>query len=214
MAIFDTVTPVRGRAGKREAITGAARAVFGREGYARTSVDAIASQAGVSTRTVYNHFPEGKQQLFSAVVEASARQVADGFLADVERRLTGGGLRSDLLALGHACAALRTTHPEHFAMVQQIGTEAPHFPLATIEAWRRAGPLRVLDELAARLAGLAGAGRLRIEDPGLAALHFSALATAGATTYYGTPALPDGGAERVVAAGVDAFLHGYGSTDP
>lgn len=197
---------------KRRAITGAARTVFGLDGYTRTSIDTIAAEAGVSTRTIYNHF-EGKEQLFSAVLHASATQVADGFIADVERRLTGVDLKGDLVALGHAAAAVRTNSPEHFAMVEQIGAEAPHFPPATIDAWRQAGPLRVLHEIAHRLRQLADEGLLRVDDPLQAAVHFSALVTAGLTTYYGTPALDDEHAGvDAVAAGVDAFLNGYAAT--
>lgn len=202
--------PVRagGRADKRRAIVGAARTVFGRDGYARTSIGTIATEANVSTRTIYNHF-EGKEQLFSAVLHASATQVADGFIADVGCRLTGADLKGDLVALGHAAAAIRTDFPEHFAMVGQIGAEAPHFPPETTEAWRQAGPLRVQHEIARRLRQLADGGLLRIDDASRAAVHFAALVTAGLTTYYGTPALDDEHASDAVVAGVDAFLYGY-----
>ena len=203
-------TPVRagGRADKHRAITQAARTIFGRDGYTRTSIDTIATEANVSTRTVYNHF-EGKEQLFSAVLYASATQVADGFVADVERRLTGADLKGDLVALGHALAAVRTDFPEHFAMVGQIEAEASHFPLETIEAWRQAGPLRVLNEVARRLEELADRGLLRVDDPFVAAVHFAALATAGLTTYYESPALGDEHTNTSVVTGVDAFLNSY-----
>lgn len=206
-----TLPRVGGRADKREAITGAARTVFGREGYTRTSIDTIATEANVSTRTIYNHF-EGKEQLFSAVLHASATQVADGFIADVERRLTGADLKDDLVALGYAAAAVRTDFPEHFAMVGQIGVETLHFPPETINAWRQAGPLRVLHEISRRLRQLADGGLLRIDDPSRAAVHFSALVTAGFTTYYGTPALGDERTSDAVIGGVDAFLNGYAAT--
>lgn len=204
------LTSVRagGRADKRRAVTGAARAVFGREGYARASIDAIAAEAGVSTRTVYNHF-EGKEQLFSTVLHASAAQVADGFVADVEYRLTGADLEGDLVALGQALAAVRTDFPEHFAMVARIEDEVSHFPAETVDAWRRAGPLRVLNEIARRLQQLAGEGLLRVADPFVAAVHFAALTTAGLTTYYGAPAPGGEGTAASVASGVEAFLHGY-----
>lgn len=202
--------PVRagGRADKHRAIVDAARAVFGRDGYARTSIDAIASEAGVSTRTIYNHF-EGKQQLFSAVLFASATQVANEFVADVERRLTGADPEGDLIALGRALAALRGDSPEHFGMVGRIESEAPHFPPETVAAWQQAGPLRVLGEISRRLEQLADGGLLRVDDASRAAVHFAALATADLTTYYGAPAPGDPGGGDAVAAGVEAFLHGY-----
>jgi TetR/AcrR family transcriptional regulator of autoinduction and epiphytic fitness len=41
---------------------------FRRLGYDATSMDAIAASAGVSKRTVYNHFP-GKEDLFAAILQ-------------------------------------------------------------------------------------------------------------------------------------------------
>ena len=41
--------------------------LFLRDGYARTSVDAIAAEAGVSKRTIYNHYGD-KESLFLSVV--------------------------------------------------------------------------------------------------------------------------------------------------
>ena len=198
------------RADKRAAIMRAARAVFGRDGYARASVDAIAAEAGVSTRTIYNHF-EGKERLVSAVLHASATQVADGFAENVERHLTGTDLRADLVALGHAFAAQGTDFPEHFALVGQIRAEAPHFPAAIIDAWQEAGPLRVKGEVARRLGQLAERGLLRVDDQARAAVHFIALVTAGlADRPYGAPPLGAAETDAIVRAGVDAFLHGYG----
>jgi AcrR family transcriptional regulator len=48
---------------KRRAIIDGATAVFGRDGYTRAGIDSIAKEAGVSTRTIYNHFAN-KEELF------------------------------------------------------------------------------------------------------------------------------------------------------
>jgi TetR/AcrR family transcriptional regulator of autoinduction and epiphytic fitness len=53
---------------KRAAILDAATRAFRDEGYETTSMDRIAEAAGVSKRTVYNHF-QSKEALFQAVVE-------------------------------------------------------------------------------------------------------------------------------------------------
>lgn len=53
---------------KREAILEAATVAFRDEGYETTSMDRIAELAGVSKRTVYNHFGN-KEGLFRAVVD-------------------------------------------------------------------------------------------------------------------------------------------------
>jgi AcrR family transcriptional regulator len=66
----------------RRAVLAAARASFGRKGYAQTSVDEIAAAAGVTKGAVYHHFA-GKEALFRAVhaeveADALARATAAG----------------------------------------------------------------------------------------------------------------------------------------
>jgi AcrR family transcriptional regulator len=207
--------PARGRADKYRAIIRAARTVFGREGYPRTTIDAIAAEAGVSSRTIYNHF-EGKEQLFSAVLHASAAQVADGFSAKIAKignsPLAETDPAHDLNVLGYAFAALRLDFPEHFAMVEQIIAEAQHFPPEMIDAWQDAGPRRVQQEIARRLQQLARDGLLNVSSPPRAAIHFMALTTAGMTTgRYGSAPLTGEQLTENVQAGVDAFLNGYGT---
>ncbi|KAF1017406.1 MAG: HTH-type transcriptional regulator RutR [Stenotrophomonas maltophilia] len=53
---------------KREDIVRAAVEEFRAAGYEATSMDRIAAVAGVSKRTVYNHFPS-KEELFAAILE-------------------------------------------------------------------------------------------------------------------------------------------------
>jgi AcrR family transcriptional regulator len=48
------------------ALVDAARELFARDGYAETSLDAVAARARVTKGAVYHHF-QGKQQLFEAV---------------------------------------------------------------------------------------------------------------------------------------------------
>ena len=61
---------------KRVAIVDAARHAFLETGYAQTSMDSIATAAGVSVKTVYRHF-DNKDDLFSAVMQAACS--ANGF---------------------------------------------------------------------------------------------------------------------------------------
>jgi AcrR family transcriptional regulator len=198
-----------GRPDKLAAIMRGARTVFGREGYARTSIEVIAAEAGVSTRTIYKHFAS-KESLFSAVLQDSATRVAQGFLAKVDRSLTGTDLRGDLVALGEAFAARRTDFPDHFAMTDRFRAEAPHLSPAIIDAWKTAGPLRVEEEVVRRVRQFADRGLLRVEDPRLAATHFMALMSAGAPNGpLDLPLLPGREAGGAIAAAVDAFLDGY-----
>ncbi|MBF6169622.1 TetR family transcriptional regulator [Streptomyces gardneri] len=57
-----------GRSGAREAILAAARARFAEAGFDKTSVRAVAADAGVDPALVHHYFGT-KQQLFAAVVE-------------------------------------------------------------------------------------------------------------------------------------------------
>jgi len=64
----------------RRAVLAAARSLFGKKGYAQTSVDEIADAARVTKGAVYHHFA-GKEALFRAVlaeVEAEAEARAAG----------------------------------------------------------------------------------------------------------------------------------------
>ncbi|MEG3439684.1 TetR/AcrR family transcriptional regulator [Pannus brasiliensis CCIBt3594] len=53
---------------KREAILQGAMRVFSRSGYAGTSMDRVAAEAGVSKQTIYSHFQD-KEGLFTAMME-------------------------------------------------------------------------------------------------------------------------------------------------
>lgn len=203
--------PRRLRADKRAAIMRAGRRVFGRDGYARSSIDAIAVEAAVSTRTIYNHFAN-KEELFAEVLRTSATEVADAFVATVAGTVGDRpDLVSDLVAVGRALVAQRAEHGEHFAMMRHINIEAGHFPCEVLATWRRAGPLRVQGEVARQLGRLAGLGLLRVDDPDRAARHFIALVTAEVTSRADTARdpMPKDQVNAAITAGVEAFLNGY-----
>jgi AcrR family transcriptional regulator len=62
-------------AATRSAILRAASDLFGRQGYAATSVDQIAAAAGVAKGAVYHHFAS-KERLFEPVLEATTAALA------------------------------------------------------------------------------------------------------------------------------------------
>ncbi len=57
-----------GRSDKREQILQGAMQIFLQQGYARTSMDQVAAQAGVAKQTIYSHFQD-KEGLFTALIE-------------------------------------------------------------------------------------------------------------------------------------------------
>jgi AcrR family transcriptional regulator len=196
------------RAGKRQEVLAGALTVFARDGYARASVDVIAAAAGVSTRTLYNHFGD-KAGLFRAVIQESATKVAAAQLAIIEARLTEiTDLEADLVEFGIAWRTPMPDYAEHSALVRQVNAEAGHIPQEAIDAWQEAGPIAVRRALADRLAAFAADGLLRIDDPMRAALHFSLLISGANPSYRGGSMTPDE-IKDAITTGVHAFLHGY-----
>ena len=114
---------------KREAMLRGGLAVFAREGYSRAAIDAIAREAGVSTRTIYNHYAD-KAELFAAVIVASATRVAEAQIAVLAKHLDGPD--PDLAELARAWATPAPEFADHFALVRQVRAEVLHVPA---DAW-------------------------------------------------------------------------------
>jgi AcrR family transcriptional regulator len=74
---------------KRRLIVDSARQAFLTGGYAQTSMDSIAKNAGVSIKTVYRHF-DNKDDLFSAVMQAVCH---DNGVPSAERNVASLALR-------------------------------------------------------------------------------------------------------------------------
>ncbi|MEU0332090.1 TetR/AcrR family transcriptional regulator [Streptomyces sp. NPDC006193] len=206
---------------KQMAIASAACTVFGREGYARASVDALAAAAGVSTRTLYNHFPGGKAQLFQTVVTWTSSEVRDAQLArlhavlDPERPPRPDELERDLVALARAFVGLMADYASHYALVRHIHAEADHVPAEVLRAWHEAGPEPVGRAVTEAMARLEDAGLLDLHgDAALAAGHFTALIshTIVQFTHYGVRPLPAAETDRLIRGGVGAFLRAYART--
>ncbi|GAA1547768.1 TetR/AcrR family transcriptional regulator [Actinomadura kijaniata] len=196
-----------GRGDKRRAILDGALAVFAREGYTRAAVDAIAAEAGVSTRTIYNHFAD-KAALFQAVVEESSTRVAEAQTAVIDRHLRKVvDLEDDLVEFGLDWTAPMTGHEAHTALVRRINAEAGHVPPDVIEAWQEKGPRRVIRALADHLRRLADRGLLEFDDPERAALQLMLLVGVTNWSYRAAPRT-DAEVEATVRAGVRTFLHG------
>ncbi|TQS40834.1 TetR/AcrR family transcriptional regulator [Cryptosporangium phraense] len=198
---------------KRDATVRAARRIFGRDGYARASIDAIAIEAGVSTRTLYKHF-SSKESLFAFVLETSATEVADGTVERIRSAPvaeSAGDVAAELETIAHALVRQAIDYRDHFAMVRQINAESTHFPAAMLRTWQKAGPLRVESAVAERLAGLAERGLIVVPDLERATLHFVTLTTAEANPrgLHQAGHLTAAETDVAVAAGVRTFLFGY-----
>jgi AcrR family transcriptional regulator len=198
----------RGNGDKRRVLLDGALAVFSADGYSRASIDNIARTAGVSSRTIYNHFTD-KATLFEAVIVDSAERVAEAQIITVQRYLGKiVDIETDLLEFGRIWSTPTPEYMPHFALVGQITADADHIPRAALEAWQHAGPLRVRAEIATCLRRIADAGQLAIDDAEIAAAHLTWLII-GARTFHGPILEPAEEIHRLADAGVRAFLRGY-----
>lgn len=68
-------TQTERREATRKSIVGAARKLFGKNGFAATSVDDLAAAASVAKGAVYHHFPT-KEAVFEAVFEEASGELA------------------------------------------------------------------------------------------------------------------------------------------
>ena len=207
-----TQTPAQAAAprypAKRAAIAGAALRLFVRDGYERTSVDAIAAEAGVSKRTVYSHYAD-KEQLFLAVVEDTYEALMDQVTVMAQQQYAQtGDLRQRLLGFIGAVAHTMISSPERNALVRLIITESPHFPALT-DRWRGRRMLTPL--LADGLAASVADGSLDAPDLAQATDHLSALTFGQINNrgLFGLVRLSDEALDTIVTSGVDVFLRAY-----
>jgi AcrR family transcriptional regulator len=211
MSDGETPTAPRGRLDKRQAIIDAALRVFAREGYGQASVDAIAAEAGVAKPTIYNHLG-GKENLFRHVLaEIAARANAKTLAAlrtfptdpqDLREHLDTVALRLAECFVDEQSSALR----------RLLHAEIGRFP-DLFDTVLDSGPNQATEALAGRLARLANAGYLTVEDPIRAARQFVALLTdeLPALSALGTRPVDPDELERAVRAGVDTFLRAFAS---
>ena len=202
----------RRSARKRRAIVEAATTVFLANGYLGTSMDEIASLAGVSKQTVYKHFAD-KERLFSEIVTATVDEIADPNHDEVLKLKDTGDVERDLGEF--ARRQLRAVmEPRLLQLRRLVIGEAGRFPQLGRLFYER-GPARTIDALAMMFDRLASRGALALDDPRLAAAHFNWLVMSiplnqamllGEDTP-ATPAELDSYADK----GVRAFLAAYGN---
>ncbi|MFD6620208.1 TetR/AcrR family transcriptional regulator [Streptomyces albidoflavus] len=206
-------SPRKGTVEKRQALLRGARTVFGRDGYTRAGIDEIAAEAGVSTRTLYNHFG-GKKNLFREVLLDSAASVTAAHVTLVDRHLGKvTDIERDIGALAREWLGQRREHAPHMLLVRQIISEGPHLPADVIEEWQRIGPRAVMEAVRVRFLELGAQGVLAVDErnAGEAARYFTLL-TAGAVTvdtFFGVVPMAREEVEARVESGVRVFLRLY-----
>ena len=201
----------RGRIDKRNAILDAAFTIFAREGYHLAGVDAIAAEARVAKHTIYNHFRD-KENLFREVVAALSDQALTRNLAAVELLREQGDLAAMLTETGRRLAECYCDE-RSWALRRLLHAEITSMP-DLLDIVRDRAADRVNDALAARLARLALAGRLKLgDDPAIAAEQFGALLTGPLETRsrLGTRKIPQSELREITRNAAQTFLRAFGN---
>ena len=157
---------------KREQIRNGARRLFLRHGFAQTTTEAIAAEAGVSKQTLYVYYPSKEsllrdvlQQVIDTVPAAQldlppARQEADGH----------GALRDALIRMGTAIVKAGM-EPDYLALMRVIIAETPRLPQLG-DLYRSTIPERGWQRIADTLKQAEAQGLAHIHDQDVAVRMF------------------------------------------
>ena len=149
----------------RERILEAAAESFQSLGYARTTTQTIANNAGVAEVTIFRHFGD-KQKLF----QAAAKQIGGGPNFEILESQLADDLETDL--------RLICQHTLHFFLAQQdairmLMFEAIHFP--EMKAALAQNPIGMIELLDRYFHKQIDAGRLRVVNPQTTAQTFMSM---------------------------------------
>lgn len=153
---------------KRGALLDAALHLFTEEGYGRASLDRIARRAGISSATLYKHFPT-KDALFGAVME---KVWAEGASLDLPAPQPGDA-RAGLLQLAREYAGF-LRRPIMLPFFRMIIAEVERAPELGQELYLR-GKKPWLDRVTAFLAAAHEAGELHVPDTTIAARQLAGM---------------------------------------
>lgn len=195
---------------KRTAIAQAALALFLRDGFARTSVDAIAEEAGVSKRTIYNHYGD-KENLFLSVIGDAYDSMIDVVVQLMEKYLTDlpdEEVEQGIIAFARETALMAARSSERSAMIRLMIAEVPHFPELMAVLMR---PRSVTAAIAERLTKLGARGLLDVPEPEEAASHLFSLTMGQMNnrSLFGSLPMSDEEITRMATSGARTFLRAY-----
>jgi TetR/AcrR family transcriptional regulator len=151
------VTRTGGEARRRALLEEATR-LFGKRGFEGTSLDAVATAAGVRKQTLLYYFPT-KDALLQACVEETSRRVSEHLISALDAEASGSRKAE---AVVHALFELAESWPEFPQFVREasrLGTDVIERFAAILEPLR----LRALGFLANGMME----GQIRRQDPAL-----------------------------------------------
>ena len=100
----------------RDRILDAALRAYGTEGFAATSLDALAAQLGIRKQTILYYFPS-KQAVFEAVIDTAAIDLAKVFEEEASRGLVG---LEQVEAIVRRVFRLAVAQPELLGLVREV----------------------------------------------------------------------------------------------
>ncbi len=118
-----TPPPARGpvaRAARRAGILRAAASAFARSGYAATSMDEIAAEAGITKLVVYRYF-DSKEALYRSVLERVFQRLAEEFIAAYSADPMGPGVGA------RATVTVAREDPDGFRLLWHHAAREPEF---------------------------------------------------------------------------------------
>jgi AcrR family transcriptional regulator len=160
--------PRRGTESARETILiNAATRVFLRDGYGQASIDKVAGEAGVSTRTIYERF-KNKAELLTAVITRLVNRDMATVLATTQ--LDSLDPKEALTIIAQTITG-RARDPDSAALFRIVATEAQRFPelAAKVRESSRQQWDRAIGDY---LRGQVKRGTLMLDDPDRAAVLF------------------------------------------
>jgi len=160
--------PRRGTESARsDALISAATRVFVREGYGLASIDKVASEAGVSTRTIYERFKNKADLLGAVITRLVDRDMATVLATSELERLDP----KDALTVIAQTMTSHARDPESVALFRIVATEAYRFP--ELAAKVREGTKHRWDSAVAKyFRGQIKRGTLVLTDPDRSAVLF------------------------------------------
>ncbi|WP_444934118.1 TetR/AcrR family transcriptional regulator [Microbulbifer sp. JTAC008] len=154
---------------KRQAILDAARDLFLSHGFAATSVDAVASAAGVSKLTVYSHFSD-KETLFSAAIASRCEMMMPLPIFALEE---GESVEQVLERIGDAFLGMVESEDSVRLLRLLCALASQESEMAQL--FFDAGPQRILGEIEQLLRRANQLQMLKVDNPAVAAEDFIGL---------------------------------------
>jgi TetR/AcrR family transcriptional repressor of mexJK operon len=143
--------------------------MFVKQGYKKTTLEAIIAASGGSRETIYKTFG-GKQGLFRAII-ADVGDTFVGSILDVE--ISALAPQEGLTRIANNLMAIWATDEVRamHRVVLSEGVDAPEI----MDAWYRGGPAVALAAITRYLASQRQAGELTLDDPATVATQFMLL---------------------------------------